>query len=55
MNWQDSDQMEIVDFKLSDSAKTLYQGCTELHDADVTWQTFKNAFSQRYNGVHSDQ
>jgi hypothetical protein len=40
---------------LSGSAKTFYQGCTVLHEADATWQTFKDAFRERYLDVHTDQ
>jgi hypothetical protein len=54
-NWQDSDKREITALKLSGSAKTFYQGCTELHEADATWQAFKNAFRRRYDDVHTAQ
>jgi hypothetical protein len=53
--WQDSDTREIAALKLSGSAKTFYQGCTEHHEVDATWQTFKNAFRHRYEDVHTDQ
>ena len=54
-HWQDSDKREIGALKLSGSAKTFYQGCTELHEEDATWQTFKNVFRRRYDDVHTDQ
>jgi hypothetical protein len=54
-NWQDNDQREIAVLRLTGSAKLFYQGCTKLHEAGVTWQTFKVAFRHRYKDVHMDQ
>jgi len=33
----------------------FHQGCTELHAASTTWQSFKNAFRHRYEDFHTDQ
>jgi len=45
--WQDRDCFEIPALKLVDSARVFYKGCSELHAPDATWQTFKDAFTQR--------
>jgi hypothetical protein len=52
---QDRDKCEIAPLKLAGTAKQFYQGCTELHCEDATWQTFKTAFGRRYEDVHTDQ
>ena len=33
----------------------FYNGCPELHAEGVTWDSFKNALSQRFKDTHSDQ
>jgi len=53
--WQDRDCFEIAALKLVDSARIFYQECSELHEPDATWQTFKNAFRQRFRNFHTDQ
>jgi len=53
--WQARDCFEIAALKLIDSARVFYQGCSELHTPDTTWQTFKDAFRQRFRDVHTDQ
>jgi hypothetical protein len=53
--WEDNDTREIAALKLSGSAKAFYQGCTVLHEADATWQTFKDALWDTYVDVHTDQ
>jgi len=52
--WQVRECFEIAALKLVDSARVLYQGCSELHAPDATWQTFKDAFRQRFRNVHTD-
>jgi len=54
-NWKQTDQLQIAILKLSGGAKTIYQGCTELHTKETDWQTFKEAFRSRYKDVHTDQ
>jgi len=54
-HWSDPDKREIAVLKLTDSAKLFYQECTELHAESTTWQSFKNEFRRRYEGVHTDQ
>jgi hypothetical protein len=52
--WQDRDCFEIALLKLTDAAKVFYQGCAKLHTQEVSWQTFKEAFRQRFKDVHTD-
>jgi anti-sigma factor RsiW len=40
---------------LAGTAKQFYQGCTELHREEATWQTLKTAFRRRYKDVRTDQ
>jgi hypothetical protein len=54
-SWEAKDQFEIAILKLADSSKIFYQGCTELHAKDVTWDKFKTVFRQRFRDVHTDQ
>src|SRR5215469_4346225 len=53
--WDDADRIEIAVLKLTGSARTFYQGCSELHADRLTWQTFKELFRNRYKDVHTDQ
>jgi len=46
------DQVRIAVLKLTDAARLFYNGCPELHEKDVTWQTFKSVFSQRFKDTH---
>jgi hypothetical protein len=39
--WEDTDQIEVAVFKLAGSARTFYQGCSELHADCLTWQKFE--------------
>jgi hypothetical protein len=52
--WQDRDCFEIALLKLTDAAKVFYQGCAELHTQETSWQTFKEAFRQRFKDIHMD-
>ena len=54
-NWTDIDNFEIAIFKLTDSAKLVYEGCPQLHKPEATWQNFKDTFRQRYKDVRTDQ
>jgi hypothetical protein len=54
-NWQENDQLEIEVLRLTGAAKLFYQGCTELHEAGVSWQIFKDAFRSRFKDVRKDQ
>jgi len=45
----------IATLRLTGAAKLFYNGCPELHAADVTWDKFKVAFYQRFRDVHSVQ
>jgi hypothetical protein len=54
-NGQENDQLEIAVFRLTGSAKLFSQGCTELHEAGVSWQIFKGVFRNRFKDVRTDQ
>jgi hypothetical protein len=47
--------MQIAALKLTDSARTFYNTCLELHAEDATWNKFKKAFRERFIDVHTDQ
>jgi hypothetical protein len=51
--WQDSYNMEIAIFKLTDLPEVFYKWCQELHKDDPTWQELKNVFPKRYKVVHT--
>jgi hypothetical protein len=53
--WDAKDTLEIAALKLEESARVFYQGCTQLHAREATWDTFKEAFRKRYKDVHTDQ
>jgi len=53
--WHSADCMQIAALKLTDSAKTFYNTCLELHAEDATWEKFKKAFRERFRDVHTDQ
>jgi len=53
--WEPKDTVEIAALKLEGSARVFYQGCTELHTRDASWNTFKEVFRKRYQDVHTDQ
>ena len=52
--WEPKDTVEIA-LKLEGSARLFYQGCTELHTRDASWNTFKDVFRKGYKNVHTDQ
>jgi hypothetical protein len=53
--WEENDQSEIAVLRLKGAAKLFYQGCTELHGEQKSWQAFKDAFRRRYTDVRTDQ
>lgn len=53
--WQDRDWFEIAALRLKDSARVFYQGYSDLHTQDATWQVLKNGFRQMLRDVHTDQ
>jgi len=53
--WEEKDTVQIAALKLEGSARVFYQGCTELHSQDASWNTFKEVFRKRYKDVHTDQ
>jgi len=53
--WEPKDTVEIAALKLEGSARVFYQGCTELHTRDASWNTFKEVFRKQYKDVHTDQ
>jgi len=53
--WEPKNTIEIAALKLEVSIRVFYQGCTELHTRDASWNTFTEVFRQRYKDVHTDQ
>ena len=53
--WNENDQREVAVLRLSGSANLFYKCCDELHEKGATWETFKEAFRQRYRDIHTDQ
>jgi hypothetical protein len=53
--WDAKDTLEIASLKLEGSARVFYQGCTQLHTREASWDTFKKAFRKRYKDVHTEQ
>jgi len=53
--WEQSDKIKTAVLTLTGAAKLFYNGCPELHAEDVTWGSFKSAFTQRFRDTHSDQ
>jgi hypothetical protein len=53
--WEQTDTVEIAALRLEGSARVFYQGCTELHTRDASWNTFKQVFRKRYKDVHTNQ
>ena len=53
--WHSSECIQIGALKLSDSARTFYNTCLELHTEDATWENLKKAFRKRFRDVHTDQ
>jgi hypothetical protein len=47
-NWAQDDLIRI-DMRLTDVARIFYNGALELHENDVPWTTFKNAFYKQFN------
>jgi len=45
--WEPKDTVEIAALNLEGSARVFYQGCTELHTRDASWNTFKEVFRKR--------
>ena len=54
-NWSNEDIVRIATFKLTDVARTFYNGTLELHDRSITWTAFKAAFNDRFIDVRTDQ
>ena len=54
-NWEDADKVQVAVLKLTDTARQFYNGCLELHTADVTWSKFKSVFKHRFRDSHTDQ
>ena len=52
--WNENDRKGVAVLRLAGSAKLFYK-CDELHEKGATWETFKEAFRQRYRETHTDQ
>jgi len=47
--------MQIAALKITDSARTFYNTCLELHTEEATWDEFKKVYRERFRNVHTDQ
>jgi hypothetical protein len=54
-NWAQDDLIRTAAMRLTDVARIFYNGALELHESDITWTTFKNAFYKRFKDVRTDQ
>jgi hypothetical protein len=54
-NWTQEDMLRIAVLKLTDSARSFYNGTLELHDQKITWVAFKTAFRNLFRNVRTDQ
>jgi len=53
--WTEEDCVQIATLHLLDPAKTFYNSNLDPHAADVTWESFKRAFCERFREVRPDQ
>jgi hypothetical protein len=53
--WNEKDKIQITVLRLTDTAKTFYSGCLELHAPDITWENFKAQFLKRFKDARNDQ
>ena len=53
--WHSSDCLQIAALKLTDSARTLYNTCLDLHAESGTWEKCKKTYRERFREVHTDQ
>jgi hypothetical protein len=47
--------VQIALLRLFDPATTFYNAKLELHAGDVTWESFKNAFREKFRDVRPDE
>jgi hypothetical protein len=53
--WEQADKLRIAVLKLTGASKKFYNGSSELHEEEVTWQEFKNEFRQSFRYILTDQ
>jgi hypothetical protein len=53
--WTSSDCVHVAVLKLAEPAKSFYNTSTELHNDDVTRESFKKVFRQRFSDARTDQ
>jgi len=49
--WDKIDRLRIATLRLTDAAKMIYNGCTELHEENVKWGNFECAFWRRFRDI----
>jgi len=54
-NWSNEDMVRIATLKLTDVARTFYNGSLELQNQSITWTAFKAALHDRFRDVRTDQ
>jgi len=53
--WAEADCLQVAVLKLVKSARTFYYSCPELHGENVSWQSFKAIFRERFKDIRTDQ
>ena len=51
----EADCLQITVLKLTESARTFYFACPELHRETVTWQKFQAIFRELFKDIRTDQ
>jgi len=54
-HWAEADCLQVAVLKLTETARTFYFSCPELHAESITWQTFKAIFREGFKDVRTDQ
>jgi len=54
-HWTETDCLQVAVLKLTETARTFYFSCPELHGETVTWHTFKAILRERFKDVRTDQ
>jgi hypothetical protein len=53
--WSSQDGIRVAILKVAGAAKSFYNTCSELHTNDVSWNTFKRVFRDRFRDERTEQ
>jgi len=53
--WTQEDCVQLATLRLLDPARAFYNANLDLHATEVTWESFKAAFRERFRDVRPDQ